>query len=186
MSEPFWGKYRARVDDNDDPYKLGRLKLKVPDVFGSNTSGWALPSFPYASAGLEPGSGVGLFLIPPKDAWVWAEFEHGDPERPLWTGCFFPADLTSMPVTMSALLPLVGIDPKKQVLKAGEWVITISDDTLTFEHLLAIVPRKRLKLSGTDVVLSTELAPSAGPPACAQISLSGIQTSINGDALEVM
>ena len=79
----FTGKYRGVVDDNRDPLMLGRIRARVQDVYGDRVSGWALPSSPYA------GDGVGLFLIPPVDASVWIEFEHGDPEFPIWSGCFW-------------------------------------------------------------------------------------------------
>ena len=80
---PFYGKYRGTVTENSDPSMLGRIRAKVQDVLGSNDSGWALPSLPYA------GKGVGLFLVPPVGASVWIEFEHGDPDYPIWSGCFW-------------------------------------------------------------------------------------------------
>ena len=49
----------------------------------TDDSGWALPAVPYA------GDGVGFFMIPPIGASVWIEFEHGDPDYPIWTGCFW-------------------------------------------------------------------------------------------------
>jgi hypothetical protein len=182
---PFWGKYRARVDDNADPFKLGRLKLLIPDVLGSHVSGWALPSFPYASSSITPSAGVGLLLVPPADAWVWAEFEHGDPERPIWTGCFFSDDPSTLLTTASSLAPLHGVDPQKQVLKAGHWLITIDGDELKFEHLAGPLARKRVVLSGSSVLLTNQPAPGATPPACATVELSANKTAINGSALEV-
>jgi len=182
---PFWGKYRARVEDVNDPYKLGRLKLKIPSVLGPNVSGWALPCFPLASTSTTPGASAGLFLIPPKDAWVWAEFEHGNPEQPIWTGCFFPDDATALAATLASLAPLTGVEPAKQVLKAGKWLITIDGDTLTFEHLQAIVPRTRLKLDGSTLKLTNEQVAGAAAPICATVELSGNKTAINGNALEV-
>jgi hypothetical protein len=83
MNGKFFGKYRGVVIDNKDPSMLGRIIAKVPDVLGNNDSGWALPSTPYA------GNGVGLFLIPPVNAFIWIEFGHGDPDYPIWTGCFW-------------------------------------------------------------------------------------------------
>jgi uncharacterized protein involved in type VI secretion and phage assembly len=79
----FYGKYRGIVTDNEDPNRLGRIRVHVQDVLGDLESGWALPALPYA------GDGVGLYLIPPVDAFVWVEFEHGDPDYPIWTGCFW-------------------------------------------------------------------------------------------------
>lgn len=181
----FWGKYRAQVDNNADPYKVGRLKLKIGDVLGSEVSGWALPSFPLAAAGNTPGGGVGLFLVPPKDAWVWAEFEHGDPDRPIWTGCFFPAETTALATTMSALLPLAGVDPAKKVLKFGKWVVTFEDDTLTVAHLTAVLPRTRLKVDGNSVKLSTEQVAGAAAPTCAVAELSSTTITINGVSINL-
>jgi len=108
---PFWGKYQGVVTDNRDPLMLGRVRAKVQDVFGDNESGWAKPALPYA------GKGVGLFLIPPTDASVWIEFEHGNPDYPIWTGCFWAQG--ELPVT-----PAVA---EMKVLKTDSATITLSD-----------------------------------------------------------
>jgi uncharacterized protein involved in type VI secretion and phage assembly len=76
----FYGKYRASVLVNEDPKRLGRLTLQVPDVLGDVPSSWALPCFPAV------GRQMGVFALPPVGAGVWAEFEHGDPDFPVWTG----------------------------------------------------------------------------------------------------
>lgn len=80
---PFYGKYRGKVKQNLDPFSQGRLQIECPDVLGSGQMSWALPCVPYA------GAGVGLFLIPPVGANVWVEFEGGDPDKPIWSGCFW-------------------------------------------------------------------------------------------------
>lgn len=77
----FIGKFRGTVEENQDPLGLGRIQAKIPQI--TSKTGWALPSVPYA------GSGVGFFFIPPKNANVWIEFEGGDTEKPIWTGCFW-------------------------------------------------------------------------------------------------
>lgn len=79
---PYWGKYRGKVADNRDPAGLGRIKVQVPGVIG-DTVLQALPCVPYA------GPQVGFFMIPPIGANVWVEFEGGDLDRPIWTGCFW-------------------------------------------------------------------------------------------------
>lgn len=79
----FWGKYRGLVVDNEDPMMLGRLQVSVPQVLGEVLTAWAMPCVPYA--GLE----VGFCLVPPIDAAVWVEFEGGDPDYPIWAGCFW-------------------------------------------------------------------------------------------------
>ena len=80
---PFLGKFRATVSDNRDPLMKARVRVKAQDVYGDEESGWALPALPYT------GNGVGLFLIPPTGASVWVEFEHGDPDYPIWAGGFW-------------------------------------------------------------------------------------------------
>lgn len=81
----FYGKYRSLVVDNADPEKLGRLKLKIPSVLGSDVvTGWALPCVPYGGDVNQ-----GMLFIPEIGAGVWAEFEEGDLEFPIWVGTFW-------------------------------------------------------------------------------------------------
>ena len=79
----YFGKYRGKVANNIDPNQLGRIQVSCPDVFGDGQLSWALPCTPYA------GDGVGFFAVPPQDADVWVEFEGGDPDYPIWAGCFW-------------------------------------------------------------------------------------------------
>jgi uncharacterized protein involved in type VI secretion and phage assembly len=79
----YFGKYRGKVENNIDPLQLGRIQVSAPAVLGAGTLSWAMPCAPYA------GNGVGLFLIPPTGANVWVEFEGGDPDYPIWAGCFW-------------------------------------------------------------------------------------------------
>lgn len=91
MSDPrqFFGKFRATVQNNEDPDGLGRLRLRVPGVLDAQDSNWALPCLPFA------GPGMGSLVLPPVGANVWVEFEHGDIDYPIWTGGWWsrPEDL---------------------------------------------------------------------------------------------
>ncbi|WP_166026626.1 phage baseplate assembly protein V [Streptomyces chilikensis] len=82
-SNRYLGKFRGRVVSNDDPLKIGRLIVEVPDVLGDVPSTWALPCLPFT------GDRAGQFTVPKKDAGVWVEFEQGDPSYPIWTGCWY-------------------------------------------------------------------------------------------------
>lgn len=82
----FFGKYRGKVQGNKDPFHLGRVQVTVPAIYGEGRQSWAMPCTPYA------GKNVGLFMIPPLNANVWIEFEGGDPDYPIWTGCFWGVD----------------------------------------------------------------------------------------------
>src|SRR5690606_17040950 len=79
----FFGKYRGQVANNVDPMMLGRVQVSVPAVLGEGSLSWAMPCTPYA------GNGVGFFAVPPNGANVWVEFEGGDPDYPIWSGCFW-------------------------------------------------------------------------------------------------
>jgi hypothetical protein len=91
----FYGKYRGFVVNNDDPKRLGRLRLRVPSVLGPNVvTGWALPCVPFGGHGNQ-----GFLCIPERDAGVWVEFEEGDLEFPIWVGTFWsnPGDKSELP-----------------------------------------------------------------------------------------
>lgn len=82
-SEKFYGKYRGTVLNNIDPMMQGRLQVMVPDVAGLLPVTWALPCVPLA------GIQSGMVALPPVQSGVWIEFEHGDPDYPVWVGCFW-------------------------------------------------------------------------------------------------
>lgn len=80
----WYGKYRAFVRDNNDPERLGRVRMEIPAVLGTgreNWSEWAYPCFPYGG-----NDDTGSFLVPEEGASVWAEFEGGIVQHPIWTG----------------------------------------------------------------------------------------------------
>ncbi len=85
MSEPkkFFGKYRGTVINNIDPLQIGRIQAMVPDVSSLLPSTWAMPCLPFG------GMLTGMFAVPQIGAGVWVEFEQGDPDYPVWTGCFW-------------------------------------------------------------------------------------------------
>lgn len=80
-AQKYYGKYRGTVINNVDPLRLGRIQVIVPDV-SIIPSTWAMPCFPVA------GKQMGLFTMPQIGSGVWVEFEHGDSDFPIWTGCF--------------------------------------------------------------------------------------------------
>ena len=82
MQTRHYGKYRGRVERNLDPGNRARLQVKVPALLGDQPV-WAMPCVPYA------GKGVGLFALPPVGSGVWVEFEGGDLDYPIWSGCFW-------------------------------------------------------------------------------------------------
>ncbi|MCL4705838.1 baseplate assembly protein [bacterium] len=163
----FYGKYRGVVTNNKDPNGMGRIRAKVQDVLGEQESGWAMPCVPYA------GKGVGLYLIPPENAFVWIEFEHGDPDYPVWTGCFWAEG--EAPATAGRNESM----PEKKVLKTEVATITVndasSDSSVTIETNKN--PQMKIVLNKNGIEIDNGKN--------ATVKLSNNTVSINGNALEV-
>lgn len=84
VNQKKYGKYRGIVTDNVDSESRGRLKVKVPAIWGEDVEHWALPCMPFGGL-----TNQGMFMLPEISAQVWVEFEAGDPEFPIWTGTFW-------------------------------------------------------------------------------------------------
>ena len=82
----YFGKYRGTVTINIDPELRGRIICEVPDVLGPVPSSWCEACVPLAG---PTGPPMGAYFVPPIGAGVWVEFEQGDPNKPIWTGCRF-------------------------------------------------------------------------------------------------
>jgi hypothetical protein len=70
------------VTDTADTTKRARLKVRCPAILGDQEV-WAMPCVPYA------GKSLGLFALPPAGTSVWVEFEGGEINQPIWSGCFW-------------------------------------------------------------------------------------------------
>ncbi len=113
----YLGKYRGTVLANVDPLNRGRLLVSVPDVLGLAPSTWALPCVPLA------GMQNGFYALPVIGAGVWVEFEQGDPDFPIWVGCFW-GSAAEVPTMARAVPPLVPGITLQTPLQNG---LTISD-----------------------------------------------------------
>ena len=158
----YFGKYRGTVVNNIDPMQQGRIQVSVPSVLGGGQLSWAMPCVPYA------GSGVGLFLIPPVDANIWVEFEAGDPDYPIWSGCFW--GVGEVPA-----LPAIA---EMKVLKTDTCTITLNDlpgiGGVTIETMTGM----KIILSATGLEIDNGQGGS--------IKMTGPQVSVNNGGLEVI
>lgn len=167
MSDTFFGKYRGVVTSTDDPLIMGRVRARVPDVLGDRESGWAMPCVPFA------GQGMGFFALPADGAGVWIEFEHGDPDYPIWSGCWWgsaaelPTQVLTPPQSGKILLRTDGGSSILVDETPGVGGITLSTST-----------GQKIVISATGI----EIDNGTG----ASIKLQGPQVSINGGALEVV
>lgn len=69
--------------NNIDPMQIGRIQVMVPDISNFLPTTFAMPCVPLA------GKQMGAYLVPQIGSGVWVEFEQGDPDYPIWSGCFW-------------------------------------------------------------------------------------------------
>lgn len=144
-----FGKYRGKVEENVDPLLMGRIQVSAPSVLGKGRLSWAMPCAPYG------GSGVGFVAIPPKGAHVWVEFEGGDTDFPIWSGCFW--DPIEFP--KAAILPTV------KLFKTDTATLTLDDTPGIGGVSIEMTGGRKITMSAlsikiTDGNWSIELTPS--------------------------
>jgi hypothetical protein len=160
-----FGKYRGRVENNVDPLQSGRLQVSVPAVLGEGSLSWAMPCVPYA------GAGVGFFAIPATGTNVWVEFEGGDTDYPIWSGCFWGTGEAPMPA-LAEIKRLVTDAIKLElsdVPGAGGLTIAVSPP--------AVATPLKLVFDATGIEISNSGA---------SVKLSPVSVSVNNGALEVI
>jgi hypothetical protein len=161
-----YGKYRGKVAANTDPLQLGRIQVTCPAVLGDGRLAWALPCTPYA------GQGVGFFAVPPEGADVWVEFEGGDPDYPIWAGCFWSdGQVPAQPAVATT-----------KMLKTDVLTLTIDDlsgaggVTLEVGSPAVAIPMK-IALTSDGIEIST---------GSASVKLDPASVSVNDGALQVI
>lgn len=164
LQERFFGKYRGKVKSNVDSAGRARLEVSVPNVMGAQPI-WALPCIPYC------GDGEGFYALPPNGANVWIEFEGGDTNFPIWTGCFWGAG----EVDAGDKAPAV------KFLRTAAAVIRIDDDagTVTIETgdgSKLVIGSGQIKFEATQI----ELSANGG-----KLTLSAAGLDVNNGAFAV-
>jgi uncharacterized protein involved in type VI secretion and phage assembly len=162
----FYGKYRGVVSDNQDPLMMGRIKAKVSDVMGDKESGWAMPCAPFG------GSQTGFFALPAVNAGVWIEFEHGDPDYPIWSGCWWGS--------VAEVPPLLLAPPYKKLM-----IVTEGGNSIMLDDTPGIGGITLQTSTGQKIVMNAmgiQIDNGQG----ATIQMTGPQASINNGALAVI
>jgi hypothetical protein len=162
----FYGKYRGKVENNVDPLQQGRIQVSAPAVLGDGRLSWAMPCAPFA------GSQVGLFTVPPVGANVWVEFEAGNPDHPIWSGCFWgKGEVPASPAVA-----------EKKVFKTDAVTIELSDlpgaGGITIEvKPPAVSTPLKLVMNSSGIELTN---------GSSSVKLTAASVSVNNGALEVI
>ena len=165
----YFGKYRGTVVNNVDPLQMGRLIVQVPDVGGIVPGTWAMPCLPFS------GKQMGAWMIPQVNAGIWVEFEQGDPNYPIWTGCWF-GSVAEVPVLALAGPP---ISPNVVLQTAGQNALVISDTPgPTGGIMLKSTTGATLVVNDTGIYIQNGKG--------AMITLTGPTVTINNGALVIV
>lgn len=168
-AQKFFGKYRGTVVNNVDPLQIGRIQAIVPDVSNVVPTSWAMPCLP--SAGIN----TGVFTVPQVGAGVWIEFEHGDPDYPIWVGGYW-GTAAEVPVLARLVPPAVNGLTIQTTLKNG---IVVSDvPGPTGGILIQTTTGAMISVSDVGIVISNGKG--------AVISMLGPTVDINVGALTVV
>ena len=165
----YYGKYRGTVLNNLDPEQRGRLQATVPDVSALLPTSWALPCLPIAS------TQMGMYAIPQIGAGVWIEFEQGDPDYPIWTGCWWPTAAQVPSLALATPTPV----PHIVLQTTAQNVLQISD---------APGPTGGIMLKSTTgaMVLVNDTGITISNGKGAMITLIGNIVDVNSGALTVV
>lgn len=153
-----FGKYRGVVEQVGSAAELGLVKATVPEVLGTELTPWARPAVPFA------GPQHGLLALPEQGDGVWIEFEAGDLEKPIWSGCWWADDE----------IPAPGAEKVRVFATSNGQKLVLDEDA--DEILLEHGGGPSIKLTADDITLTV------GGKSIV-VSKSGV--SINGGALEV-
>lgn len=167
MTERYYGKYRGSVINNVDPMVTGRIQAIVPDVSSVALTSWAMPCFPMA--GIQTGN----VAVPPIGAGVWIEFERGDPDYPIWTGCFW-GSAAEVPTLALAGIPT---SPNVVLQTQAQNTLMLSDVPGTGGIMLKSTTGAMIVINDTGITISNGKG--------ATIVLAGPTVTVNAGALVV-
>ena len=163
----YYGKYRGVVANNVDPLQIGRIQVSVPNI-AIIPATWAMPCFPIA------GKQMGVYVIPQVGSGVWVEFENGDLNYPIWTGCWWGSVAEVPPIALAG----VPTSPNIVLQTTGQHSIVISD-------LPGPTGGIMLKSASGAVIIVNDVGITISNGKGATIMMNGPEVLINNGALLV-
>lgn len=174
----YWGKHRGTVVNNVDPEMRGRLQVMVPDVLGPSISSWAESCVPLAG---PTGPPMGVYMVPPIGTGVWVEFEGGDLDYPIWTGCRWGSQADIPPLSHAGL----PTSPNIVLQTLTQHSLTLSDlPGPTGGILLKTATGAMISVSDVGITITNGKGATINMTGTS-ISITGTPVDINGGALTV-
>jgi uncharacterized protein involved in type VI secretion and phage assembly len=143
--------------------------VMVPDVSNVIPSTWAMPCLPFA------GIQNGFYAVPAIGAGVWVEYEQGDPDFPIWTGCFFgsAAEVPALAMATPPGLQAVVIQ-------------TVAQNTLMISDMPGPTGGILLKTTAGAMISISDVGITITNGQGATIMMNGPSVMVNEGALEVI
>ena len=163
------GKFRGTVVDNVDPMMIGRLMVTVTDVTNVFPTTWAMPCLPFA------GIQHGMYAVPAIGSGVWIEYEQGDPDYPIWSGCYFGSAAEMPALAMAA-------PPGQQTVV----IQTIGQNTLMISDTPGPTGGILIKSQAGATISISDAGITISNGQGATIEMAGPSVTINGGALTVI
>ena len=166
------------VTQNDDPEKMGRVRVKYPDLGDQIEGWWARLAAPGA------GNGRGQLMLPLVGDEVLVAFEHGDAQRPyvlgsLWNAHDQPSDLahTDGSYALHTEEQIVMDADKAISIKGKDTLILESkgDMTITTDGSLKESATRELSISGQTIKIDSS----------STLSIKATSITIEGTMVEV-
>ena len=128
-----------------------------------------MPCFPVA------GAQMGAISIPPIGAGVWVEFEQGNPDYPIWTGCWYGSVAEVPAIALTTPPPIQGFTFQ-----------TTQQNSITISDLPGPTGGILLKSKTGATIMINDLGITIQNGQGASITLTGPAVSINNGALSVI
>jgi uncharacterized protein involved in type VI secretion and phage assembly len=161
------------VTNNQDPEKLGRVRVKFPTLDDSLEGWWARVT------ALNAGKERGVLMVPQVGDEVVVGFEHGDPTRPFVLGSVWNSP--SPPTDMDAPEGNFELRSDEKVTVKAKKDVTIETDGKIIGKATGDIEVEGQKITikgGADI--NIEASGSATVSATGQLTLKGMGVSVDG------
>lgn len=144
MARRHYGKHRGTVINNEDPYFQGRLMVTVPGIVISN---WAVPCVPLTDISM------GTYVRPRIGANVWVEFERGDPNKPIWVGCYWGKGDEPLLAKAARAVPPTNAVISMETALCG---VSVCDVPIAGSNVMIKSPNATIMLTPAGVVINAQ------------------------------
>ena len=173
-----YGVFRAVVAGVVDPLNMGRIQLRVPVLFGTETVIWAVPAAPFAT------TGAGVRFRPTIGDAALVAFEAGDVRFPVVLGYFWTPGSAPQPVLSHVIRgegrASVEIDDVPPVVRVQNGIASVE---VTPESVTVTVGATAVSATPDEVSLT---APSISIKAAGEVTIDGSSVLLSAQEVQIL